>query len=139
MKSLKLIKPGTWVVMGIVAFLALVGSLLVSSYVASLPVHRDVALALYNDKSETRKVNDRVEVAVRLDLPDSTKVEYPIQLEGRQSGAWQIIKKFTSKKPKNTIVFRVHPAKVGDIIYRAEVQTPNGVLTTNELVLHITK
>jgi hypothetical protein len=138
MKLIKNIKPGTWVVVGLVAFLALVGSLLVGSYISSLPVHRDVALALYNNKSETRKLNDRVELAVRLDLPDSTGVDYPIQLEGRQTGKWQVIKKFTSKKPKNTIVFRVHPAKVGDISYRAEVITPKGVLITDELVLHVT-
>ena len=67
------------------------------------------------------------------------KFKYEIQLEGRQSGAWQVVKKYTALKAKNTVVFRVHPAKVGDIIYRAEVQTPGGVLTTNELVLHVTK
>ena len=139
MNILKRIKPGTWVIVGFAAFILLVGSLMVGKYVSSLPVHRDVALALYNDKSDTRKVNDRVELAVRLDLNDTSGAKYPIQLEGRQAGAWQIIKKYTATKPKNTVVFRVHPAKVGDIVYRAEVQTPNGVLTTNELVLHVTK
>jgi hypothetical protein len=138
MKILKGIKPGTWAIVALVAFLALVGSLIASQYVASLPVKRDVALALYNNKSDTRKINERVELAVRLDLPETTGVKYPIQLEGRQSGDWQIIKKFTSEKSSNTVVFRVRPAKLGDITYRAEVMTPKGVLITNELVLNIT-
>lgn len=111
---------------------------MIGNYISSLPVHHDVVLALYNDKSETRKVNDRVELAVRLDLSDTSGAKYPIQLEGRQAGAWQIVKKYTATKPKNTVVFRVHPARTGDIVYRAEVQTPNGVLVTNELVLHVT-
>jgi hypothetical protein len=138
MKFLKRIKPGTWVIVAFVAFIALVGGLIAGKYVSTLPVHHDVALALYNDKSDTRKVNDRVELAVRLDLNDSSGAKYPIQLEGRQAGAWQVIKKYTATKPKNTVVFRVHPARTGDIVYRAEVQTPNGVLVTNELVLHVT-
>jgi hypothetical protein len=138
MKILKRVKPGTWAVVGLIAFLALVGGLIAREYISSLPVHRDVALALYNNKSDTRKINERVELAVRLDLPDSTGVKYPIQLEGRQSGDWQVIKKFTSEKPKNTVVFRVRPAKLGEITYRAEVMTPKGVLITNELVLNVT-
>jgi len=138
MKLLKKVNPGTWVIVAFVAFIALVASLMIGNYVSSLPVHHDVALALYNDKSETRKVNDRVELAVRLDLNDTSGAKYPIQLEGRQAGAWQVIKKYTATKPKNTVVFRVHPARTGDIVYRAEVQTPNGVLITNELVLHVT-
>lgn len=139
MKILKRVKPGTWAVVGLIVFVALVGALMVREYVSSLPVQRDVALALYNDKSATRKINERVELAVRLDLPDSTGVKYPIQLEGRQSGEWQVIKKFTSEKPDSTIVFRVRPAKLGEVIYRAEVITPKGVLITNELVLNITQ
>jgi hypothetical protein len=138
MKLLKRIKPGTWVIVGFVTFIGLVAGLMIGNYVSSLPVHHDVVLALYNDKSETRKVNDRVEIAVRLDLSDTSGAKYPIQLEGRQAGAWQVVKKYTATKPKNTVVFRVHPARTGDIVYRAEVQTPNGVLTTNELVLHVT-
>jgi len=138
MNFLKRVKPGTWVIVGFVAFIGLVAGLMIGNYVSSLPVHRDVVLALYNDKSETRKVNDRVELAVRLDLNDTSGAKYPIQLEGRQAGAWQVIKKYTATKPKNTVVFRVHPARTGDIVYRAEVQTPNGVLVTNELVLHVT-
>jgi hypothetical protein len=138
MNFLKRVKPGTWVIVGFVAFIGLVAGLMIGNYVSSLPVHRDVVLALYNDKSETRKVNDRVELAVRLDLNDTSGAKYPIQLEGRQAGAWQIVKKYTATKPKNTVVFRVHPARTGDIVYRAEVQTPNGVLITNELVLHVT-
>jgi len=137
-KFLKRIKPGTWVIVGFVTFIGLVSGLMIGNYVSSLPVHHDVVLALYNDKSETRKVNDRVEIAVRLDLSDTSGAKYPIQLEGRQAGAWQVIKKYTATKPKNTVVFRVHPARTGDIVYRAEVQTPNGVLITNELVLHVT-
>jgi hypothetical protein len=135
----KRIKPGTWVIVGFAAFIILVGGLMVGKYVSSLPVHRDVVLALYNDKSDTRKVDSRVELAVRLDLSDTTGAKYAIQLEGRQAGAWQIIKKYTATKPLSTVVFRVHPARTGDIVYRAEVQTPTGVLTTNELVLHVTK
>ncbi len=139
MNIFKRIKPGTWVIVGFAAFIILVGGLMVGKYVSSLPVHRDVVLALYNDKSDTRKVDSRVELAVRLDLSDTTGAKYAIQLEGRQAGAWQIIKKYTATKPQSTVVFRVHPARVGDIVYRAEVQTPTGVLTTNELVLHVTK
>jgi len=135
----KRIKPGTWFIVGFAAFIILVGGLMVGKYVSSLPVHRDVVLALYNDKSDTRKVDSRVELAVRLDLSDTTGAKYAIQLEGRQAGAWQIIKKYTATKPLSTVVFRVHPARTGDIVYRAEVQTPTGVLTTNELVLHVTK
>jgi len=138
MKLLKRIKPGTWVIVGFVTFIGLVAGLMIGNYVSSLPVHHDVVLALYNDKSETRKVNDRVEIAVRLDLSDTSGAKYPIQLEGRQAGAWQVVKKYTATKPKNTVVFRVHPARTGDIVYRAEVQTPGGILVTNELVLHVT-
>ena len=139
MNLVKRIKPGTWFIVGFAAFIILVGGLMVGKYVSSLPVHRDVVLALYNDKSDTRKVDSRVELAVRLDLSDTTGAKYAIQLEGRQAGAWQIIKKYTATKPLSTVVFRVHPARTGDIVYRAEVQTPTGVLTTNELVLHVTK
>jgi hypothetical protein len=139
MNILKRVKPGTWVIASFVTFITLVAGLMIGNYVASLPVHRDAALALYNDKSDTRKVNDRVEIAVRLDLSDTSGAKYPIQLEGRQAGAWQVIKKYTATKPKSTVVFRVHPAQVGDIVYRAEVITPTGVINTNELLLHVVK
>ena len=139
MKLLKRIKPGTWVIVGFVTFIGLVAGLMIGNYVSSLPVHHDVVLALYNDKSETRKVNDRVEIAVRLDLSDTSGAKYPIQLEGRQAGAWQVVKKYTANKPDNsTVVFKVHPAQAGDIVYRAEIQTPSGIVTSNEFVIHVT-
>jgi len=138
MKKSKKIKPGTWVIAGFVAFFALVGTLMTVNYISSLPVQREAALGLYNDKNPNRKVNERTELALRLDLKDKSATKYPIQLEGRVGGAWQVVKKYTATKPDNTVVFRVRPAVVGDIIYRAEVQTPSGIVTSNELVLHVT-
>ena len=138
MKILKKIKPATWVVVSVVVFVALVGSIMAVTYAANNPPTPQAALAFYNNKSNVRKVNDRVELAVRLALEDKSGKSYPIQLEGRQAGSWQVIKKYTATKPNNTVVFRVHPAKTGEIVYRAEVQTPSGVLVTNELVLQVT-
>lgn len=138
MKALKRVKPGTWVIVGFVAFFALIGSLMTANYISTLPVKREVAIGLYNDKNPNRKVGERVEIAVKLDLNDKSAKEYPIQLEGKLAGDWQVIKKYTATKPDNTVVFRVTPAKVGEITYRAEVATPSGVLISNELVLNIT-
>lgn len=137
MKFVKKVKPATWVTISIVAFVALVGSMMTINYISSLPVKREVALGLYNDKNPNRKVNERVELALKLDLNDKSAKEYPIQLEGKAGGNWQVIKKYTATSANNTVVFRVRPAKVGEITYRAEVQTPSGVLISNELVLNI--
>jgi hypothetical protein len=72
-------------------------------------------------------------------LNDKTGKSYAIQLEGRVNGAWQVVKKYTAKKPdNNTVVFKVHPALAGDVIYRAEIQTPSGIVTSNELVVQVT-
>jgi hypothetical protein len=139
MKFLKRIKPGNWALISLAGLVALVAGLMIGQYVSKMPVQREVALALYNNKSDNRKVGERVEMAVRLDLEDTSAKKYPIQLEGRAEGKWQVIKKYDATKASNTVVFRVKPAKAGDITYRAEVLTPSGVLTTNELVLHVTK
>ena len=139
MKSLKRIKPGTWVVSGFVAFLTIVAVLVVFTLIPSQAPKPEVALALYNSTSVDRKVGERVELAVRLNLKDTTSKKFEIQLEGRQAGTWQVVKKYTATKASSTIVFRVRPAKVGNTTYRAEVMTATGVLITNELVLHITK
>lgn len=138
MKLAKRIKPGTWVIAGFIAFFVLVAGLMTSNYVSSLPVKREVAIGLYNDKNPNRKVNQRIELAVKLDLKDKSAKKYPIQLEGKADGDWQVIKKYTATKPDNTVVFRTTPAKVGEITYRAEVATPSGVIISNELVLNIT-
>jgi len=137
-KRLRKIRPGTWVIAGFIAFFALVGTLMSANYIASLPVKREVAIGLYNDKNPNRKVGQRIELAVKLDLKDKSAKKYPIQLEGKATGDWQVIKKYTATSPDNTVVFRTTPAKVGEITYRAEVATPSGTLISNELVLNIT-
>ncbi|MEY4655125.1 MAG: hypothetical protein RL523_524 [Actinomycetota bacterium] len=138
MKGLKQVRPGTWVIAGFVAFFALIGTLMTINYIASQPIKREVAIGLYNDDNPNRKVNQRIEIAVKLDLKDKSAEKYPIQLEGKASGDWQVVKKYTATSPDNTVVFRVTPTKVGEITYRAEVATPSGVLISNELVLNIT-
>ncbi len=138
MKRLKIVKPGTWVIAGFIAFFALIGALMTANYIASQPIKREVAIGLYNDKNPNRKVNQRIELAVKLDLKDKSSDKYPIQLEGKAAGDWQVIKKYTATSPDNTVVFRVTPTKVGEITYRAEVATPSGTLISNELVLNIT-
>ena len=138
MKVLKQVRPGTWVIAGFVPFFALIGTLMTINYIASQPVKREVAIGLYNDDNPNRKVNQRIEIAVKLDLKDKSAEKYPIQLEGKASGDWQVVKKYTATSPDNTVVFRVTPTKVGEITYRAEVATPSGVLISNELVLNIT-
>jgi hypothetical protein len=138
-KLFKRVKPGTWVTAAVLAFFLAVGGSLAANYIAAHPAAAEVTLGLYNNKSADRKLNERVEVAVRLALKDTSAKSYPVQLEGRGDGAWQVIKKYTATKPDNTIVFRIHPGRLGDIVYRAEVKTPSGVIVSNELVLHITK
>ncbi len=140
MKPIKKINPGTWVV---IAFTVIAVAVTAMILVPMLKLgggdtSNTATIALYNNHSDTRKVNDRVELGVRLQLSDKTGAKYPIQLEGRASGSWQVVKKYTATKPTNTVVFRVHPAVVGDIVYRAEIQTPTGIVTTNELLLHVT-
>lgn len=139
MKRIKKIKPGTWVTVGAVAFVMAVTAVLVLPNIKLPEPKPELALGLYNNKSADRKLNERVELALRMALKDTTSDKYPVQLEARGDGAWAVIKKYTATKPDNTVVFRVHPGKLGDIIYRAEVKTKNGVLTSNELTLHITK
>ena len=141
---MKKIKPGTWITVAFVAFVLAVASVFIIPAVQTKiqtdqQNSQEATLALYNNHSADRKLNERVELAVRLNLKDTKSLNYPIQLEGRGAGAWQVIKKYTATKPTNTVVFRVHPGKLGDIIYRAEVKTANGVIITNELTLHITK
>jgi len=140
MKPIKKINPGTWVV---IAFTVIAVAVTAMILVPMLKLgggdtSNTATIALYNNHSDTRKVNDRVELGVRLQLSDKTGAKYPIQLEGRANGSWQVVKKYTATKPTNTVVFRVHPAVVGDIVYRAEIQTPTGIVTTNELLLHVT-
>ena len=138
MKRLKRVRPGSWVIAGFIAFFAVIGTLMAVNYIASQPVKREVAIGLYNDDNPNRKVNERIEIAVKLDLKDKTAKEYPIQLEGKAGGQWQVIKKYTATSPDNTVVFRVTPKIAGAITYRAEVATPSGVLISNELELNIT-
>lgn len=140
MKSKKSrIKPTTWFTLGASAFVIAVLAVLIVPNIQWPKETPQAALGLYNDKSADRKLNERVELAVRLALKDTKSKKYPIQLEGRANGAWQVVRKYTATKPDNTVVFRVHPGKLGDIIYRAEVKTADGIITTNELTLHITK
>jgi hypothetical protein len=139
MKSLKRVKPGTWVIASLAAFLLLIASIMFASWQAAQPKQYEALLKLYGTEQTTWKVNDRVPLGLVLNLNDKTGKSYAIQLEGRADGAWQVVKKFTSTKPDNsTVVFKVHPAKVGDIVYRAEIQTPSGIVTSNEFVLHVT-
>lgn len=139
MKALKRVKPGTWVIASLGAFLLLIGSIMFGSWQASQPKQYEALLKLYGTEQTTWKVNDRVPLGLALNLNDKTGKSYAIQLEGRTNGAWQVVKKYTAKKPDNsTVVFKVHPAKVGDIVYRAEIQTPSGIVTSNEFVLHVT-
>lgn len=144
MKFLKKIKPGTWVTAAILAFVLAVASvLIVPNWLAQQKQDQlnsaEATIGLYNNHDANRKLNERVEIAIRLNLKDTTTGKYPIQLEGRGAGAWQVIKSYTATKPDNTVVFRVHPGRLGDIIYRAEIKTKNGIVTTNELTLHISK
>ena len=141
---MKKIKPGTWITVAFVAFVLAVAAVFIVPAVQSKiqtdqQNSQEATLGLYNNHSADRKLNERVELAVRLNLKDTKTMKYPIQLEGRGDGAWQVIKSYTATKPDNTVVFRVHPGKLGDIVYRAEVKTANGVIITNELTLHITK
>lgn len=139
MKSLKRVKPGTWVITSLAAFAVLVASIMFGSWLAAQPKQYEALLKLYGTEQTTWKVNDRVPLGLALNLNDKSGKSYAIQLEGRTNGAWQVIKKYTAKKPDNsTVVFKVHPAKAGDIVYRAEIQTPSGIVTSNEFVLHVT-
>jgi hypothetical protein len=137
-KFIRKVKPGTWVVAAFTAFVVLIVSMMLGSWVASQPKTYEAFLKLYGTSQTTWKVKDRVPIGLVLNLNDKTDKTYAIQLEGRAAGAWQVVKKFTAKNPDNsTVVFKVHPAKAGDIVYRAEIQTPSGIVTSNELVLHV--
>jgi len=139
MKSLKRVKPGTWVLASLAAFLLLIASIMFASWQAAQPKQYEALLKLYGTEQTSWKVNDRVPLGLALNLNDKTGKTYAIQLEGRTNGAWQVVKKYTAKNPDNsTVVFKVRPAKVGDIVYRAEIQTPSGIVTSNEFVLHVT-
>ena len=139
MKSLKRVKSGTWVIASLAAFLLLISSIMFASWQAAQPKQYEALLKLYGTEQTSWKVNDRVPLGLALNLNDKTGKTYAIQLEGRTNGAWQVVKKYTATKPDNsTVVFKVRPAKVGDIIYRAEIQTPSGIVTSNEFVLHVT-
>lgn len=144
MKFLKKVKPGTWVTAAILGFVLAVAAVLITPGLISQQQQQalnnaEASIGLYNNHDANRKLNERVEIAVRLNLKDKTSGKYPVQLEGRGAGAWQVIKSYTATKPDNTVVFRVHPGKLGDIIYRAEIKTKNGIVITNELTLHISK
>jgi len=139
MKSLKRVKPGTWVIASLAASLLLISSIMFASWQAAQPKQYEALLKLYGTEQTTWKVKDRVPLGLVLNLNDKSAKSYAIQLEGRTNGAWQVVKKYTATKPDNsTVVFKVRPAKVGDIIYRAEIQTPSGIVTSNEFVLHVT-
>jgi hypothetical protein len=139
MKFLRKVKVGTWIIAAVAAFILLIASMMFGSYVASQPKKYEALLKLYGTTQTTWKINDRVPMGLVLNLNDKSAKSYAIQLEGRAAGAWQVIKKYTAKKPDNsTVVFKVHPAQAGDIVYRAEVQTPSGIVTSNEFVLHVT-
>jgi len=143
-KFLKRIKPATWVTAAFLAFVLTVAAVLIVPNLLAQQKQQqlnsaEASIGLYNNHDANRKLNERVEIAVRLNLKDTTTKKYPIQLEGRGAGSWQVIKSYTATKPDNTVVFRVHPGKLGDIIYRAEIKTKNGIVTTNELTLHISK
>ncbi len=139
MKSLKRVKPGTWVIASLTAFALLVASIMFGSWQAAQPKQYEALLKLYGTEQTTWKVNDRVPLGLALNLNDKSGKSYAIQLEGRTNGAWQVVKKYTAKNPDNsTVVFKVHPAKAGDIVYRAEIQTPSGIVISNEFVLHVT-
>lgn len=139
MKFLSRVKVGTWLVLAAAAFFLLIAGMMFAAWVGSQPVKYEAFLKLYGTTQTSWKVNDRVPLGLVLNLNDKTGKSYPIQLEGRASGAWQVVKKYTAKKPdNNTVVFKVHPAKAGDIVYRAEIQTPSGLVTSNEFVLHVT-
>lgn len=139
MKSLKRVKSGTWVIGALAAFLLLVASIMFVSWQAAQPKKYEAYLKTYGTEQTTWKVKDRVPLGLALNLNDKSAESYAIQLEGRTDGAWQIVKKYTAKNPdNNTVVFKVRPAKTGDITYRAEIQTPSGIVISNEFVLHIT-
>jgi len=139
-KYLSRVKAGTWVVAAFAAFVLLIAAIMFGSWVASQPKKYEAFLKLYGTTQTTWKVNDRVPLGLVLNLNDKTGKSYAIQLEGRVDGAWQVVKKYTAQKPDNsTVVFKAHPAVAGDIIYRAEVQTPSGIVTSNELVVQVTK
>jgi hypothetical protein len=138
-KFLSRVKVGTWVVAAFAAFILLIASIMFGTWVASQPKKYEAFLKLYGTTQTTWKVDDRVPVGLVLNLNDKTGKSYAIQLEGRVNGAWQVVKKYTAKKPdNNTVVFKVHPALAGDVIYRAEIQTPSGIVTSNELVVQVT-
>ena len=139
MKFLSRVKVGTWVVAAFAAFILLIASIMFGTWVASQPKKYEAFLKLYGTTQTTWKVDDRVPVGLVLNLNDKTGKTYAIQLEGRVDGAWQVVKKYTAKTPDNsTVVFKVHPAVAGDVIYRAEIQTPSGIVTSNELVVQVT-
>ena len=139
MKFLSRVKVGTWVVAAFAAFILLIASIMFGTWVASQPKKYEAFLKLYGTTQTTWKVDDRVPVGLVLNLNDKTGKSYAIQLEGRVNGAWQVVKKYTANKPdNNTVVFKVHPALAGDVIYRAEIQTPSGIVTSNELVVQVT-
>jgi hypothetical protein len=138
-KFLSRVKVGTWVVAAFAAFILLIASIMFGTWVASQPKKYEAFLKLYGTTQTTWKVDDRVPVGLVLNLNDKTGKSYAIQLEGRVNGAWQVVKKYTANKPdNNTVVFKVHPALAGDVIYRAEIQTPSGIVTSNELVVQVT-
>jgi hypothetical protein len=138
-KFLSRVKVGTWVVAAFAAFILLIASIMFGTWLASQPKKYEAFLKLYGTTQTTWKVDDRVPVGLVLNLNDKTGKSYAIQLEGRVNGAWQVVKKYTAKKPdNNTVVFKVHPALAGDVIYRAEIQTPSGIVTSNELVVQVT-
>lgn len=138
MKFIKRIKTGTWVIAAFAAFVAIIAAVMYGSWAASQPVKTQALLKLYGTSQINWKVNDRVPLGLALNLDDKSAKTYAIQLEGRSNGAWQVVKKYTANKPDNsTVVFKVHPAQSGDIVYRAEIQTPSGIVTSNEFVIHV--
>lgn len=140
MKFLSRVTVGTWVIAAFAAFILLIAAIVFGSWSASQPKKYEALLRPYGTTQTTWKINDRVPLGLVLNLNDKTGKSYAIQLEGRAAGAWQVVKKYTAKTPDNsTVVFQVHPAQAGDLIYRAEIQTPSGIVTSNELVVQVTK
>jgi hypothetical protein len=121
------------------AAIALVASLAACSSTPSVTGSSQVIVNGYASQPDTVKVQDRVQVAVRLHMADSAGKSFPIELQETSGVTWRKVNTYTAKTATSIVVFRVHPAVTGDLMFRAVViGTDKSQQVSAPWTLHVT-
>ena len=120
--------------------IALLAALAACSSTPTVAGSSQVIVNGYARQKDTVKVQDRVQVAVRLHMADNSGKSFPIELQETSGVTWNKVNTYTAKTATSIVVFRVHPAVAGDISFRAVViGTDKSQQVSAPWVLHVTK